>query len=128
MGPVEKAIRQNVTQGDVLHTPDKAKAAPFQIEGLDNECIVFLIGRKKTRTPIPWGCLEGIPNFLRGKDWIPIGTVYDTHIDAGTLDGYLKQYIKRATAGWVAVVLGKAGLIEIDRTRPMHVRLIEEQS
>jgi hypothetical protein len=42
---------------------------------------------------------------------------------AGTLDAHLKQYLARATAGWVAVVLEKAGVVDVDRSPPARVRL-----
>ena len=57
------------------------------------------------------------------REWVPIGSKYETTADARTLDGYLKGYMKRATAGWVAAVLERAGVIEIDRSRPARVRL-----
>lgn len=54
---------------------------------------------------------------------MPIGSKYETTADPGTLDGYLKGCIKRATAGWVAAVLESADVVEIDRGRPARVRL-----
>jgi len=41
------------------------------------------------------------------------------------LDGYLKRWIKRQTANYVAVVLERAGVLELDRERPAHVRLTD---
>ena len=45
-----------------------------------------------------------------------------THVngDCG-LDGYLKGWIKRQTANYVAVVLERAGGLELDRQRPAQV-------
>jgi hypothetical protein len=40
-----------------------------------------------------------------------------------SLDDHLKRFLKRATAGWVAVVLEKAEVITVDRSRPAHVKL-----
>jgi len=42
---------------------------------------------------------------------------------AGTLDAHLKQYLARATAGWVAVLLEEAGVVHMDRTPPAKVKL-----
>ncbi len=42
----------------------------------------------------------------------------------GTLDGYLKGCVKRTTAGWVAVVLDQAGVVEIIHDRPARIRLV----
>jgi len=41
------------------------------------------------------------------------------------LDGYLKRCIKRQIANYVAVVLERAGVLELDRERPAHVRLTD---
>jgi hypothetical protein len=35
----------------------------------------------------------------------------------------MKSFLKRATAGWVAVVLERAGVLVIDRSRPARVKL-----
>jgi hypothetical protein len=67
--------------------------------------------------------LEGVIEFLRGKGWVEIGMTYDVAGRTGTLDGYLKGYMKRATAGWVAALFEAAGLVQIDRGRPARVRL-----
>jgi len=120
-GPVEAAIRASISEGTVLHTP--AKSAPFIVEQLGASAIVLLLGAKKAWTRIPWTALEGVPEFLRGRSWVVIGGVFDTRSDETTLDGYLKQFIKRATAGWVAAVLEQAAVVEIDRGHPSRVRL-----
>jgi hypothetical protein len=73
--------------------------------------------------PIPWEALEEVPDLLRGRSWVPIGSTYSTHAAEGTLDGHLKGYIARATGGWIAVVLERAGVLEIDRSRPARVKL-----
>lgn len=121
MGPVESAIRKNLRSSDRLGTP--ATGAPFEIAQIDSKGIVLLLGKQAAWTPIRWTCLEGIPEFLRGRGWTKIGSVYDTSADPTTLDGYMKHCIKRATAGWVAAVLEVAGVVEIDRGRPAKVRL-----
>ena len=67
--------------------------------------------------------MEGIPHFMRGLGWVAIGSLYSTDIQPGSLDEYLKGFLKRAIAGWVAVVLERAGVLTIDRSRPGRVRL-----
>jgi hypothetical protein len=67
--------------------------------------------------------LEGVGTTLAGGGWMTIGSVYDTRAVSGTLDAYLKRFINRATAGWVAALLEKAGVVQIDRGRPSRVRL-----
>ena len=123
-GPVQSAIRKQIAPSAWLQTPDTYKSAPFQVAAIDSDGIILLFGKKKTPTRITWKCLEGIPAFLRGKGWVIIGTVFDVASKPSTLDGYLKGWIKRGTAGWVAAVLEKAGIVEINRKRPLRVRLI----
>jgi hypothetical protein len=122
-GLVETAIRSKISPCQRLKTPDIHKSASFEVKCLNIEGMVLLFGKKKTPTNISWQCLEGIPAFLKGKDWVKVGTVFDTSANPSTLDEYLKGWIKRGTAGWVAAVLEKAGIVEIDRHRPIRVRL-----
>ena len=120
-GPVESAVRATVKPGASLPTP--TGRGHFTIATLDGTGIVLLLGQKEARTPISWACLEGVPQFLRGRGWVPIAGTYDTSSAAGTLDAYLKQFINRATAGWVAVILERAGIVTVDRDRPARVKL-----
>jgi hypothetical protein len=85
--------------------------------------LVLLLGEKEAWTPLPWRALEEMPGYLRGRGWVVIGSVYSTDSQLGSLDAYLKRFLKRATAGWVAVVLEKASVLEIDRSRPARVKL-----
>jgi|1186.fasta_scaffold565155_1 hypothetical protein len=123
-GPVESAVRARVKPGASLPTP--TGRGQFTIASIDGTGIVLLLGQKEARTPISWACLEGVPQFLRGRGWVPIAGTYDTSSAAGTLDAYLKQFINRATAGWVAVILERAGIVVIDRGRPAAVKLRRE--
>ena len=61
--------------------------------------------------------LEGVGTTLAGRGWMTIGGLYDTSAVSGTLDAYLKCFINRATAGWVAALLERAGVVQIDRGR-----------
>ena len=122
IGPVEAAIRAHLREGQQLGTP--SRGAPFVVSRIDRAAVTLLLGEKRTATPLPWSCWEGIPKFLDGKGWVDIGMRYSVDADPTTLDGYLKAYMKRATAGWVAVVLETARVIEIDRGLPARVRLL----
>jgi hypothetical protein len=104
-----------------LTTP--TKAAPFELARIDEKGIVLLLGAQQAWTSISWTCLEGIPAFLGPGRWVEIGSSYSTTAAPGTLDAYLKDHIKRATAGWVAAVLEAADVVQIDRRRPARVRL-----
>jgi hypothetical protein len=120
-GPVRQAIEASVRSGQPLTTP--ARGAPFTVARVDEKGIVVLLGANEAWTPLRWECLEGIVPFLHGRGWVEIGSRYDTTASPDTLDGYLKGCTKRATAGWIAAVLEKAGVVEIDRGRPTRVRL-----
>jgi hypothetical protein len=120
-GPIETAIRERITPESELPTP--TGQASFGISEMTLGSLVLLFGPKKARTPISWACLEGIPDYLRGRHWVPIGANRDVQGGQDTLDGYLKGFIKRQTANYVAVVLERAGVVELDRGRPARVRL-----
>lgn len=120
-GRVESAVRGAVSPGEFLVTPTgrgRFKVARYTTEGL-----VLLLGAKEAWTPLPWRAMEGVPDFLRGRGWVAIGSLYSTGSQPGTLDEYLKAFLKRATAGWIAVVLERAGVLAIDRSQPARVKL-----
>jgi hypothetical protein len=88
------------------------------------DAFVLLLGKTEAWTPLPWHALEEIPDHLRGRNWVRISSTYSTSSHhPGSLDEHLKRYTKTATAGWVAVVLEKAAVITIDRSRPARIRL-----
>lgn len=125
LGPVRRAVRSRIAHGELLATPVQGR--PFKVLEVDDKGVVLLLGAQEARTALSWECLEGVPLFLSGRGWVEIGSRFETVADPTTLDGYLKQWIKRATAGWVAVVLERAGVLEIDRTQPARVRLLAER-
>lgn len=115
-GRVEQAVRASVAPGEPLNTPTGRGA--FSIARYTTEGLVLLLGAKEAWTPLPWTALEQIPDLLRGRSWVRIGSSYSTDAVAGSLDEHLKRFLARATAGWVAVVLERAGVLEIDRSPP----------
>jgi hypothetical protein len=120
-GRVEAAVRAAVPLDVPLRTP--SGRGRFSVTRYTTEGIVLLLGDKEAWTPLPWKALEEVPDFLRGRGWLRIGSVYSMDSVAGTLDAHLKQYLARATAGWVAVVLERAGVVDVDRSPPAKVRL-----
>jgi len=121
MRPVETAIRVAVREGDELYTPSQGQ--PFRIGRLSSEGIVLELGKERTPTFFRWQCLEGVPAFLQQHGRVRInGSGKSQIVVAGTLDGYLKEHVNRLTAGWVAALLEKAGVVEIENTRPAYVR------
>jgi hypothetical protein len=85
--------------------------------------LVLLLGAKEAWTPLPRRAMEDIPDFVRGRGWVVVGSIYSNQSQPGSLDEYLKAFLKRTTAGWVAVLLEHAGVLSIDRNRPAHVKL-----
>jgi hypothetical protein len=120
-GSVENAVHGAVSPGDLLATP--SGRAQFTVTEYTARGIVLLLGEKQARTPLPWRALEQVPDFLRGRGWVPIGSSYSTDGTPGSLDAHLKTFLKTATAGWIAVALEKAGVITVDRTRPARIKL-----
>jgi hypothetical protein len=121
-GPVEQAIRFHLREGQVLQTPTQGK--PFKVGRIDRKGVVLLLGDKQAWTPFTWECLEGIVPFLkRHGGEVDIGGRHDVTPNWGTLDEHLKGCIARDTAGWVAVLLEEAGVVEVLRERPARVRL-----
>lgn len=123
VGRVQAAATSRLAAGTRLPTP--TGRGMFVVSEIKDSGIVLLLGAQRARTVIPWRALEGIPEFLRGRGWVMIGSVFDTEADASTLDGYLKGFVNRATAGWVAVVLERSGVVEIDRGRPARLRVAQ---
>ena len=122
MGPVQQAIRTHIHEGQVLHTP--TRRAPFKVGRINDMGVVLLLGRGEWPTRLTWVCLEGVVPFLAEHGTIPIGGRHSTEPNPDTLDEYLKGCVKVDTAGWVAVMLEKAGVLEVVRGRPTKVRLV----
>ena len=120
-GRVEIAVRARIRPGEQLHTA--ANASPFTVKDIDHNGVVLLLGKGRWPVRLNWRCLEGIPTFLRDRGWVRIGSLFSSTGEAGTLDGYLKNHTKVLTAGWVAALLDRACVVEIDRSRPAKVRL-----
>ncbi len=95
----------------------------FSIARYTTEGLVLLLGQTQTPVRLPWRALEQIPDFLRGRGWVLIGSTYSTSGTPQSLDQHLKAFTPTATAGWIAVVMERADIIAVDRTRPARVRL-----
>ena len=105
-----------------LATPGQAR--PFEIAEINTDGILLLLGQDHWRTPIPWDALEGLADLLRGRGWVRTSGAYEYSDDVTTPSGHLKQYVYRETSNWVMVVLEQAGVVELDRHRPIKARLI----
>ena len=124
MGPVERAVRASLVEGDELFTPGQGK--PFWVHRMDGRGLVLLLGKGRWETRIPWDALEGVPGLMRGRGRLRTSGSFAPESDTTTLSGYLKQFVTRETANWVAVVLARAGVIELDRPRPLSARLSDK--
>jgi hypothetical protein len=118
---VEDAIRRAVSTGELLATP--SGRGRFTVARYTTDGLVLLLGQKEAGTPLPWRALEEVPDLLRGRGWVLIGSAYSVDAKVGSLDEHLKRFLKRATAGWVAVLLEEAGVLCIDRSPPSRVKL-----
>lgn len=123
MGPVERAVRANLRDGEELQTPSQSK--PFWVARVDGRGIVLLFGTGRWETRIPWEALEGVPDLLRGQGWVRTTGSFAVDSDTTSFSGYLKQFVNRETANWVAVVLEKAEVLDLDRSRPVSARLCD---
>ena len=108
-----------ITSGQVLYTPIQKK--PFKIHSISPSGITLILG-KKWKTPIPAACWNGIPNYLKGKDWVEIGAIHGIS-KPGTLENYIDGFIPRSAGNYVASILEHVGLVKIDRNLPSKVRL-----
>jgi hypothetical protein len=97
----------------------------FTVAQYTSAGLILLVGEKEARTPLPGRALEELPDFLRGRGWVPIGSRYSTDSMAGSMDEYLKRYLKRATAGWVAERHHQEGH-ELGRGPDTHYRLLRD--
>ena len=91
---------------------------------VDDRGVTLLFGAKETPLRSPGTAWTEPSASFRGKGWVTIGGVYDTGSRPGTFDSYLKGYMKRATAGWVAALFEAAELVQLDRRPPSRVRLL----
>lgn len=119
---VMRILMGKLKDGDILVTPVQSKR--FIVEHISEAEVILLIG-EGWRTTIPAKCLNGIPNFLKGKDWVEIGAIHDYASKPGTLEDYMNNSKpeKRSTGNYVASILEHAGIVDIDRKPPSKVRL-----
>jgi len=124
---VYEAIRRKIRVGTILYTPSKTKRrATFEVESTDDP-VTFRVGRTKGRMRVPKSCLNGIPDFLRGKGWVRSGSRHEEAIE-GTLEDYLDRHKGKrggSFASYVVPVLQEAGVIELQYGKHLEVKLSE---
>ncbi len=121
---VMSILIEKLKDGDKLGTPAQNKE--FTVAHISGAEVVLLIGKER-ETTIPAECLNGIPNFLQGKDWIEIGAIHSYDYKPGTLEDYINntKTEKTSTGNYVASILEYAGIVDIERRAPCKVRLSE---
>ncbi len=121
MGPVERAVREKLAAGARLYTC--SRHAPFLLSEIGDDGIVLDLALKY-RTPISWECLENVVPFLRARGWVRCAGRHSTESEPGSLDEYLKHNgPRRDVTNWVAEVLERAAVAELDCGRPLMIRL-----
>jgi len=115
-------ILSKIPPGSLLRTP--SGRASFMVEHVDARGVTLRVGAGWT-IYVPKDCWEGIPDFLRGRGWVLIGA---THGDPprDSLDDYLQQFTHgTSAASYVASILERILLVQIDRHKPSKIRLLE---
>lgn len=120
MGPVEGAIRDAIADGETLDTHDRHVL--FRVEFEPSSLVLVLGSRARKRCPIAWPNVESTPGYLRGRGLVIVGGSRGSHVVAGSLDALTKEWFSTDVARWLAVVLERAGVVEIV-DRPLSVRL-----
>lgn len=94
---------------------------------MDSSGIIVEVGASKSSIFIPETCLNGIPDFLRGKGWVEIGATHQPPPPPkGSLDEYLQDFTGNiSVASYVVPILERIKLVQVDRTSPSRVRLIQ---
>ena len=114
-------ITRGIPVGSLIKTP--SGRSQFEVYHIDPDRVMIRVGKRGYILTIPASCFEGVPDFLRGKGWIRIGAIHNA-----ALEGTFDEYVQRSTHGtsaasYVAPILERIGIIEIDRKRPARIRL-----
>lgn len=120
MENVEAMIRSKISTGKSYLTP--SGRGSFHVEFTGQNLVLYL-GKQETLTKISWRWLSDSVESLAGKGWVEIGMTYSTDSAPGTFDAFWKHRIKRAVAGWIAVILEEAGLVDLSRAHPARIRV-----
>lgn len=113
-------ITQKIPLHSIIKTP--SGKAQFDFYHIDGEKVVIKT-EGGSYIKIPATCFDDAPSFLRGRGWIRIGALHDTSYEE-TFDSFVKRFTSgTSVASYVAPILEKVGIVEIDRSRPAKLRL-----
>ncbi len=117
-----RILMGKLKDGDKLVTPVRSKE--FIVEHISETEVMLIIG-EGWRNTISAKCLNGIPNFLKDKDWVEIRATHSNESKPGTLEAYLNYYKleRKGISNYVASILEYAEIVDIDRKLPSKVRL-----
>jgi hypothetical protein len=89
--------------------------------------MVVQVGVRRRPIIIPAACLNGIPTFLKGKGWVEIGATHQPPPPPrGSLDEYLQDFTGNiSAASYVVPILERITIVQVERTTPSKVRLIQ---
>ena len=111
-------VAKKVPVGTELKTPDKSTGKPFRVDSIDHEAITVRTARGG-RVKMSLFTFDSAMKFLEdfGGEWV---LVKDEMFQA-----VLNMENDRVRASsYILSILGAAGLIEIDGSRPNRVRAI----
>lgn len=121
MDMVLKAIKT----GEVFRTP--SGSAAFIVEKVAEDEVIFRVGtRRQLEITVSSDCLNGVPSFLKRKGWVLVGARHDESSPGGSFDEYLKRFAQPrgiSAASYVAPILQKILLIQVDTNGPHRIRL-----
>ena len=113
-------ITQKIPLHSILKTP--SGKAQFEFYHVDGEKVIIET-EGGSYIKIPAACFENAPIFLRRRGWTGIGALHAISHEE-TFDNFVKRFTSgTSVASYVAPILEKAGIVEIDRSRPAKLRL-----
>lgn len=120
-------ILKKIKPGTFFKTP--SLRAKFMVKEVDPRGVTFRVGKGGwLQIRVPSKCLNGVPDFLKGKGWVLIGARHDRPSPKGSFDEYLKRFVKPreiSAASYVVPILERILLVQVDTREPAKIRLIK---
>jgi len=115
------AVMERVKPGQALRTPDRSTGKPFTVEAVDAERVVVRTARGGRVQVSPF-TFDSAVKYLadvgaRGDRWLETkDEMFQAVLDM--------ENDRVRAASYIIAILGAAGLVEIDGSRPNRVRLV----
>jgi len=116
------AVMERVKPAQALRTPDRSTGKPFTVESVDAERVVVRTARGGRVQVSPF-TFDSAVKYLadvgaRGDRWLETkDEMFQAVLDM--------ENDRVRAASYIIAILGAAGLVEIDGSRPNRVRLVE---